>query len=237
MLDAGIARGALVHLQRAALDQDTVAALQHQKDLLARLREAVASAVGIEVPKLAEAKRVSWTNLLFSVGSLIGIWLIIGVLSDAGGALDAIKGASWGWLALAFVFAQLSVVAEAWALLGAVTGQLPFGRCIALEVSNVFTALVGGDIAVFAIRVRFFQRQGYDAAAAVSSGAIASTASWVVKCLLFVVALPFAVGTFHVSGGSGGRQDRDMDNPRRHHRRGHRRRAGQPGAATASAGQ
>src|SRR5207247_1651967 len=87
-------------------------------------------------------KRGSWASLLFAVGSLIGIWAIIGVLSGAGDSLEAIKGASWGWVALAFVFAQLPVVAEGWALLGAAVGQIPFGRCVALETSNTFTALV-----------------------------------------------------------------------------------------------
>ncbi len=191
-------------LDAEALDPDTVEAVAHDKQLLPGLREAIAAQAGIEVPQLAEAKRISWTNLLFAAGSLLGIWLIIGVLSGAGGALAAIKGASWGWVAMAFVLAQLSVVAEAWALLGTVVGQLPFGRCVALEVSNVFTSLVSGDVAVFAIRVRFFQRQGYDAAAAVSSGAIASTASWVVKGGLFLVAIPFAAGSFNAPSGSGG---------------------------------
>jgi uncharacterized protein (TIRG00374 family) len=204
VLPVDTARGALVHLQRSALDPVTVDALKHQKDLLPRLREAVASGAGIDVPKLAEAKRISWTNLVFAVGSLIGVWLIIGVLSGAGGALEAIKGASWGWVAVAFVLAQTSQVAEAWALLGAVVGPLPFGRCVALEISNAFTSLVGGDVAVFAIRVRFFQRQGYDTEAAVSSGAIASTASWMVKGLLFLVALPFSAVSFDISSGSGG---------------------------------
>jgi len=195
-----------VHLQRSALDPGTVAALQHQKDLLPRLRAAVAAGAGIEVPKLAEAKRVSWPNLLFAVGSLIGIWAIIGILSGAGDSLDAIKGASWGWVALTFVFAQLPVVAEGWALLGAAVGQIPFGRCVALETSNTFTALVGGDVAVFALRVRFFQRQGYEAEAAVSAGVIATTASWTVKTLLFLIALPFAAGSFQAPSGSGGDQ-------------------------------
>jgi glycosyltransferase 2 family protein len=206
VLDADTARAALVHLQRSALDPVTVAALQHHKDLLPRLRAAVAAGAGIELPKLAEAKRISWPNLLFAVGSLIGIWAIIGILSGAGDSLEAIKGASWGWVALTFLFAQLPVVAEGWALLGAATGQLPFGRCVALETSNVFTALVGGDVAVFALRVRFFQRQGYDATAAVSAGATATTASWTVKGLLFLIAVPFAAGSFHVPSGSGGHQ-------------------------------
>ena len=206
VLDADLAQSALVHLQRAALDPATVAVLQHQKDLLPKLRTAVASEAGIEVPKLAEEKRISWTNLLFAVGSLIGIWAIIGVLSDASGSLDVIKGASWGWVALAFLFAQLPVVSEAWALIGAVVGQLPFGRCVALETSNTFTSLVGGNVAVFALRVRFFQRQGYDAAAAVSSGAIVSTSSWVAEALLFLAAIGFSAGSFQAPSDSGGNE-------------------------------
>ena len=88
-------------------------------------------------------------------------------------------------------------VTGAWALIGAVVGTIPFGRCVALETSNMFTSFVGGDAAVFGVRVRFFQRQGLDVPQAISSGAIAGTASWVVKGLLFIVCLPFAVGDFH----------------------------------------
>ena len=205
-LDSDAARGALVHLQRSALDPVTVDALHGQKDLLPRLREAVAGATGIKVPKLAEEKRVSWVNLVFGIGTLIGVWAIIGVLADVGQSLDVIRGASWGWVALTFVLAQLPMVAEAWSVIGSVPGQLPFGRCVALETSNTFTALAGGDVAVFAVRVRFFQRQGSDAAAAVSSGAIASTSSWTAKTLLFLISIPFAAGTFHAPASSGGRQ-------------------------------
>jgi len=206
VLDADKARGALVHLQRSALDPVTVSSLRQHKGLLPELRQAVASATGIEVPKLAEAKRISWVNLLFGIGSLIGIWAIIGVLADVSDSLDVIKGARWGWVALAFVLAQLPVAANALATIGAVPGQLPYGRCLALETSNMFTSLAGGDIAVFAVRVRFFQRQGYDPSAALSSGAIESTASWVVKGLLFLAAIGFAAGTFHAPTGSAGHQ-------------------------------
>ena len=206
VLDADTVRGALVHLQRPALDPATIAALAQQKGLLPQLRSAVASGAGIEVPKLAEFKRISWTNLLFGLGSLIGIWAIIAVLSDAGSAFEAIRGASWGWVALAFVFAQLPPLASAWALTGAVVGELPYGRCAALEVSNAFSSLVGGNVAVFAVRVRFFQRQGSDATAAVSSGAVVSTAEWVVKALLFLIAIPFAAGDIDVQTTSGNNQ-------------------------------
>jgi xanthine/uracil permease len=46
-------------------------------------------------------------------------------------------------------------------------------------------------------------RQG---AAALSSGVIASTASWVAKGLLFLAAIGFAAGSFHPPETSGGHQ-------------------------------
>ena len=51
-------------------------------------------------------------------------------------------------------------------------GPLPFGRAVAVEFANAFSALAGGTAAVFATRVRFFQKQGYDTTVALSSGAI-----------------------------------------------------------------
>jgi glycosyltransferase 2 family protein len=206
VLDADTARGALVHLQRSALDPDAVSYLRQHKNLLPELRAAVAEAAAIEVPRLAEVKRVSWISLAFAIGTLIGIWAIIGVLTDVAGSLEVIKGARWGWVALAFVLAQLPFAANGWVLVGAVTGQLPYGRCLALETSNAFTTLAGGEVAAFAVRVRFFQRQGYDPATALSSGAIASTASWVARGLLFLAAIGFTAGSFNPPAGSGGHQ-------------------------------
>ena len=74
----------------------------------------------------------------------------------------------------AFVLAQLAYVASAVEDLGSVSGALPFGRVLALEVANSFSALAGGSPAIFATRVRFFQQQGYDASVALSSGVVIS---------------------------------------------------------------
>jgi uncharacterized membrane protein YbhN (UPF0104 family) len=203
-LDSAALNGAIMHLQRSAFDPAAATSLRGHKDLLPQLRTAVALAAGIDAPKLAETKRISWVNLVFGIGSLIGIWAIIGVLADVAGSLDVIKGATWGWVALAFVFGQLPIASNAMALAGAVTGQLPFGRCLGLETSNEFTQFVGGDVAAFAVRVRFFQREGYSPATALSSGAIASTASWVAKGVLLLVALCFTAGDFAAPESSGG---------------------------------
>jgi uncharacterized protein (TIRG00374 family) len=203
VLDTETIQTVLTRLQRSALDAETERLARTQKGLVRTLRDSLAAAAGVEVPKLVEAKRISWPNLLMVIGSLVGLWLIIGVLSGAEGSLEVIRGAAWGWVAAAFMLGQLPVVTGAWALIGAVIGTIPFGRCVALEISNMFTSFVGGDAAVFAVRVRFFQRQGLDVPQAISSGAIAGTASWVVKGLLFLVCLPFAVGDFHAPSGGG----------------------------------
>ncbi|HEX4433362.1 MAG TPA: lysylphosphatidylglycerol synthase domain-containing protein [Acidimicrobiales bacterium] len=208
VLDPETIQAVLTLLQRSTLDTETERMARSQKGFLKALREALAAAAGVEVPKLVESKRISWPNLLMVVGSLVGLWLIIGVLTEASGSISVIRGADWKWVAAAFVLAQLPVVTGAWQITGAVKDPLPFGRCVVLETSNLFTSFVGGSTAVFAVRVRFFQRQGLDAPAAVSSGAIAGTASWVIKALLLIVCLPFAVGDFHkpTSSETGGHE-------------------------------
>jgi uncharacterized membrane protein YbhN (UPF0104 family) len=66
---------------------------------------------------------------------------------------------------------------------------------VAVEFANAFSALAGGTAAVFATRVRFFQKQGYDATVGLSSGAIMTTSSWIAIAVLFGVSLPFAWGS------------------------------------------
>jgi glycosyltransferase 2 family protein len=46
--------------------------------------------------------------------------------------------------------------------------------------------------------VRFYQKQGYDATVALSSGAIMTVASWIATTVVFVVSLPFAWGSIHL---------------------------------------
>lgn len=54
-------------------------------------------------------------------------------------------------------------------------------------------------MAVLATRIRYFQKQGFDATVAVSSGVLVSTASWIVKGVLFLIAIPFAISQLHFS--------------------------------------
>jgi len=138
---------------------------------------------------------VSWPTLIMIIGSLIGGWALVGVLIDVSKSFDTVIGAEWLWVIMALVLAQLAYVASGVETVGSVSGPLPFGRAVAVEFANAFSSLAGGTAAVFATRVRFYQRQGYDATVALSSGAIMTTSSWIAIAVLFLVSLPFAWGS------------------------------------------
>ena len=206
-LDADVLAAALPHLRRAGLDPVVSRNLRGRRGLLEDVRRLASQAKSIDVPALAEPRRVSWPTLIMVVGTLIGGWALVGVLIDVSQSFDTVLGANWLWVIVAFILAQSAFVASAVEGIGSVAGVLPFGRVVAVEVANSFSALAGGTAAVFATRVRFFQQQGYDASVALSSGAIMTTSSWIATLVLFLVSLPFAWGSIHLeatpqSGGN-----------------------------------
>jgi glycosyltransferase 2 family protein len=193
-----VLEGALRHLHKPSLDPAIWRNLRGNSGLLDDVRQRAAQSASIEVPELAEPRRVSWPTLIMIIGTLIGGWALIGVLIDVSKSFDTVIGADWLWVIMAFVLAQLAYAASAVETLGSVSGPLPFGRALAVEVANAFSGLAGGAPAVFATRVRFYQKQGYDATVALSSGAIMTVASWVATTVVFVVSLPFAWGSIHL---------------------------------------
>ena len=198
--------GALRHLHKPSLDPALGQSLRGNRGLLSDVRQRAAAVASIELPKLAEPRRVSWPTLIMIIGTLIGGWALIGVLIDVSKSFDTVIGAEWLWVIMALVLSQLAYVASGVETVGSVSGPLPFGRAVAVEFANAFSALAGGTPAVFATRVRFYQQQGYDATVALSSGAIMTTVSWIAITVLFLVSLPFAWGSIHfeVTPESGG---------------------------------
>jgi uncharacterized membrane protein YbhN (UPF0104 family) len=189
--------GALGHLRRAGLDPAVNVALKGRKDLLDQLRTKTAQAAGIGVPELAEPRRLSWNQVLVAAGTLIGGWALILTLINAAHSIDTIRDAEWRWVAAAAILCAASYFGTACADLGSVPGSLAYGRAVGLEVATTFTALAGGNAAVVATDVRFLQQQGYNTAAAVTSGAVISVASLAVKGALFLIAVPLAWSSFH----------------------------------------
>jgi glycosyltransferase 2 family protein len=180
--------GTLTHLRRAGLDPLIT---------LDQVRAQAARDAGIEVPKLVEPRRLSWNQVLVAVGSLVGGWALIAVLINASHSIETIRHAQWGWVVTTALLCWASYLAGAVCDVGAVPGSLPLGRLVGLELANSFTTLAGGNAAVLATEVRFYQQQGFDTTVAVSSSALVSAASLLVKVLLFLIALPIAWSSFH----------------------------------------
>jgi uncharacterized membrane protein YbhN (UPF0104 family) len=197
--------GALSYLQRAALSPSLSRDVKRAGTLLADLQAAGAKVLNVENVELVPLRRVSGTTLVLAIGTLIGGWALIGVLINVAASFQTIKGADITWVILTLLVAQLVFPSLALADLGSVTGRLPYGRLVILEVSNTFSGLAAGTVAVMAARVRFFQRQGYDATLAISSGVLISLVSWLVKGGLFLICLPFVWGIVDVNlSGEGG---------------------------------
>jgi undecaprenyl-diphosphatase len=87
-IPAELVTGMLPHLRRAGLDPRLARSLRGKKALLEEVRHQTASAYSIEVPKLAEPRRISWATLLVVVGTLIGGWALIGVLLDVSKSIE-----------------------------------------------------------------------------------------------------------------------------------------------------
>jgi glycosyltransferase 2 family protein len=189
--------GAMSHLRRAGLDPAITVALKGKKQLLDELRSSTAQQAGMEVPELIEPRRLSWNQVLVALGSLVGGWVLILVLINASHSIGTIKSAQWGWVVATALLCATAYLGSATSSRGSVPGALPMGRVVGLELANSFTTLAGGNAAVLATQVRFYQQQGFDTTTAVTSGALSSLSSLLMKLLLFLIALPIAWSSFH----------------------------------------
>ena len=177
-------------LQPAAVERQTRHAIGDQDWDLDDLRKASADAASVELPKVAQLRRVSLRSI--GVVVLIGlvVYALISSLADVGLAnlIDEFKGADLAWLAVALALSPVIPMAKAFATLGASFRPLRFGPVLMLDYAIQFIALaVPSSAARLALDIRFFGRNGIDAGGAVSISAITSVCGFVVQVLLILV--------------------------------------------------
>jgi uncharacterized membrane protein YbhN (UPF0104 family) len=173
-------------------------------------RTQAAAAIGVEPPELVQLRRVT-------VRSAVQIGLLVlasyAILSAAGGVdwdefRSTLSDASWGWIVVAFVVAQLPRLTQAVSTLGSVPAALPFGPVYGMQLATGYmNVALPSNLARMAVNIRFFQRQGLSAPTAVSSGVIDSFASTIVQAVLLVLLLAFSESSLAIdlpfpSGGS-----------------------------------
>ena len=166
---------------------------------MADVREAAASATGSDLPPLQELHRVSGTNLMMAVGTLIAIFALLSQVGSPQELWDTITSADIGWLIVAMIISLLTNFATAIALMGTVPINLPLIRTAELQLSMSFSNLAVPAVGGMAAQIRFLQKQGVDLASAVASGGLLiNVGNIVAQVLLLGVALLLAPTTIHV---------------------------------------
>ncbi len=194
--------GALPFLQPAALSSELHPHRRHtrkeQKELIDQIRAAAAKAIGTEEPELQQLYRVNTTNLLMSIGTLIAVFALLSQIGDPEEFWNTIKGADWGWLAIALVISFLTNYATTFSLMGCVPISLPLNRTAELQLSMSFSNLAVPAVGGLAAQVRFLQKQGLDLASAVAAGGLLATVGNIAAyVLLFFFALALSPTAIH----------------------------------------
>jgi uncharacterized membrane protein YbhN (UPF0104 family)/tRNA A-37 threonylcarbamoyl transferase component Bud32 len=184
----------LPYLQRAALTPH-LRDLAHANEVgLKDLRGEAAEATGQKVPELAPMRRVRFQDLLMTAFLVFAAYLLITQLADVGfdTIVDQLRDADIPWVVVGLVIAQLTFIAQAVSLQGAVVPQLAFLPCVVLQSAIKFINLaVPSSAGRIAINVRFLQRMGVPTEQAVVSGAVDGVSEEVVQILLILATIPF----------------------------------------------
>ena len=154
---------------------------------------AAAKAVGTEEPPLQELHRVSGTNLMMAIGTLIAILALLSQVGDPQELWDTVTNAELFWLIVALVISLLTNFATCVALMGTVPINLPLVRTAELQLSMSFSNLAVPAIGGMAAQIRFLQKQGVDLASAVASGGLLiNVGNIVAQVMLLGIALLLA---------------------------------------------
>jgi uncharacterized membrane protein YbhN (UPF0104 family) len=166
------------------------------KELISELADQTVALTGAERIEPAKLQRVAPTDILMAAGAILGVYLLIGEVSDVASVGDVFAGVIWGWVLVTFLLSQLPQLAQAIAMLGSVSTRLPLGPATGVQFANQFTGLVAGTVGTTAVVIRFFQKQGLGAAVAVSSGVLNTLAAMVTQVILVGIGLIFTASSF-----------------------------------------
>lgn len=185
----------LPYLQSAALRTPLRTAVEEAGIEMDDLRAQVAKAVDAEIPDLIKLRRLTWWTVI-QVSLLV---LAAAAVLSAASTVDwsqlrtDLADATWGWIAVGFVVAQLPRLSQAASTLGSIAATLPFGPVYMKELTTSYLNLaMPSSIGRMTVSIRFFQCQGLPGAAAVTAGAIDSFVGTVVQIVLLAVLLLFS---------------------------------------------
>ena len=184
----------LPYLQSPALTPDQRRMMRSLDLDLDDLRSEVATAIGLEAPKLVQLRRFSVGSMIRIALPLLAVFMLVSALAgfDLAEFAESLQDANWWLVALGFVIAQLPRIAQAVATMGAAPIPLPLGPVYALQLAISYVNLaIPTAAARIAVNIRFFQRQGVPPGAAVATGALDGVSGFIVQATLLLGLLAF----------------------------------------------
>lgn len=174
-LDDDALGAALPYLQPSVLPRASRARVPKAKDALAKLRTAVATALGIDEPHVEELRRVTPGQILTFAMTIFGVWALLGVIGDPVQLWDEIKGADVLLVIVGFALWILTNLTYATSALGGLppAADVPLGPLTIVQSAGSFLNLATpAGVGTMLMNIRFLQKRGVPAPTAVASGTL-----------------------------------------------------------------
>ncbi|MFC6344646.1 YbhN family protein, partial [Nocardioides hankookensis] len=187
---------ALPYLQRAAMPRSMPGA--DLKTTLARIGELVSDRTGVPAPEPAEIVRIKWRNILTTGLILLAAYGLLSMLIELDWVtvIDTWRNATWSWVLIGLVVAQLTSVADAGTAMSTVRTRLPLGPLVQLQYGVKTIGLaISATLGRVALYTTFLRRFGEGPATAVTATALDSLAGTVANVVVVLVALVVASNT------------------------------------------
>lgn len=180
----------LPYLQPAVLDHAVRRAVRAEAWDMDDLRDGVATATGVEPPKLEQLHRVTVGSVAMVVAIVVVAYMIISAVTGIGlqNLIDELKSADLPWVVAALLVAPSIQIPQAFSTMGASLRPVRLGPLVMLEYAIQFISLaVPSSAARVALEVRFFQKVGNTATGALAVGLIDSVCGFIVQMILILV--------------------------------------------------
>lgn len=189
---------ALVNLHALALPRRIRMQTDTGRYLFADLRESLADAIESPIPTFRSPVRPMTVIGLLMVGA--AVYALMPQLSSMRDVLDALRGANWGWLAVATVTGFVAILMSSISMHGSSRVRLPFWSTLAVQVAAAFTGrTTPGGVGFFGINVVYMEQLGLRRSLAVGVTMLNQAGTGAVAFVLGVVGV-FGVGMTGVLG-------------------------------------
>jgi len=183
---------ALPYLQAPAVSSEGKNRVQHVRTLFAEIRNEIVKRTNTEVPKRAALHRVTRKTVLMFGLTILAAYALIGMVAgiDFASVGEEMQDANWGWVAAAFVVAQMPLLSEAITMMAAVSSPIPMMPTVQLQSAIKFIQLaIGGAAGRMATNIAYLRKFGISTTDAVTQGAVDSLTGFFIQILIILAAI------------------------------------------------